>query len=112
LAQQALIWESSEPYLYPPATHDGQVICDGEGEEFSKGVASRFPAIAIAMRYWLRRQQHHVLDARGDLAEENDFGKARSGRQAVSSFVDWKFSLRTSLTYREKSRQAALLGLS
>jgi glycine/D-amino acid oxidase-like deaminating enzyme len=32
--EAALIWESSDPYLYMRATHDGRVICGGEDEEF------------------------------------------------------------------------------
>lgn len=33
--EQALIWESSEPYLYVRATADGRVICGGEDESFA-----------------------------------------------------------------------------
>jgi glycine/D-amino acid oxidase-like deaminating enzyme len=33
--QRALIWESSDPYLYLRTTRDGRVICGGEDEEFS-----------------------------------------------------------------------------
>jgi len=33
--QKALIWESSEPYLYLRSTRDGRVICGGEDAEIS-----------------------------------------------------------------------------
>jgi glycine/D-amino acid oxidase-like deaminating enzyme len=33
--QRALIWESSDPYLYMRTTPDGRVICGGEDQEFS-----------------------------------------------------------------------------
>ena len=36
--QRALIWESSEPYLYMRSTHDGRVICGGEDADFSDSV--------------------------------------------------------------------------
>lgn len=33
--QKALIWESSDPYLYMRSTPDGRIICGGEDEDFS-----------------------------------------------------------------------------
>ncbi len=84
--QQALIWESSEPYLYLRATHDGRVICGGEDEEFSEALRrdNRIDAKTARIEKKLK-QLMPALDTRAAFAWSGCFGANDTGTPTIGA---------------------------
>jgi glycine/D-amino acid oxidase-like deaminating enzyme len=82
--QRALIWESSEPYLYLRATADGRVICGGEDEDFSDAGTrdALIPAKTARLESKLHRLFPH-LDARAALSWTGSFGSSPDGMPTI-----------------------------
>lgn len=78
--EAALIWESSEPYLYLRSTKDGRIICGGEDEKFSDEAArdALIPAKTARLSAKLARLLPSV-DARPAFAWAGAFGTTRTG---------------------------------
>lgn len=78
--EEALIWESSDPYLYLRTTSDGRIICGGEDEEFSDEEArdALIPAKTARLSEKLARLFPSV-DARPEFAWTGAFGSTRTG---------------------------------
>ncbi len=78
--EEALIWESSDPYLYLRTTIDGRIVCGGEDEEFSdEGVRDALlPAKTARLSQKLARLFPSV-DPRPEFAWTGSFGTTSSG---------------------------------
>lgn len=84
--EQALIWESSDPYLYLRTTNDGRIICGGEDEEFSDEAArdALIPAKTARLSAKLARLFPWV-DARPAFAWTGAFGTTRTGLPLIGA---------------------------
>jgi glycine/D-amino acid oxidase-like deaminating enzyme len=82
--QKALIWESSEPYLYVRATHDGRVICGGEDEDFADPERrdALTPEKTRRIGEKLRRLFPHI-DARASFSWAGSFGSSPNGLPTI-----------------------------
>jgi glycine/D-amino acid oxidase-like deaminating enzyme len=78
--EEALIWESSDPYLYLRTTSDGRISCGGEDEEFSDEDArdALIPAKTARLSAKLGRLFPEV-DARPEFAWAGALGTTRTG---------------------------------
>lgn len=84
--QKALIWESSEPYLYLRTTADGRVICGGEDEDLASATARE----ALNARKTRRLQQKlHALfprlDNQAEVAWSGSFGSSDSSMPRIGA---------------------------
>lgn len=84
--EEALIWESSDPYLYLRTTGDGRIICGGEDEDFSDEDArdALIPAKTARLSAKLARLLPAV-DARPELAWTGSFGTTRTGLPLIGT---------------------------
>lgn len=82
--QRALIWESSDPYLYLRSTEDGRVICGGEDAEFSD-TAMRDELTGIKARRISAKLSRLMpaIDARPDYAWAGTFGANGTGMPTI-----------------------------
>lgn len=78
--EQALIWESSDPYLYLRTTDDGRILCGGEDEEFSDEESrdALIPAKTARLSAKLARL-FPAVDPRPEFAWTGAFGTTRTG---------------------------------
>lgn len=78
--EEALIWESSDPYLYLRTTGDGRILCGGEDEEFSDESArdALIPAKTARLSAQLARL-FPAVDPRPEFAWTGAFGTTRTG---------------------------------
>jgi len=78
--EEALIWESSDPYLYLRTTGDGRIICGGEDEEFADESArdALIPTKTARLSAKLARLFPSV-DPRPEFAWTGAFGTTRTG---------------------------------
>ncbi|MGE3306248.1 MAG: NAD(P)/FAD-dependent oxidoreductase [Rhizobiaceae bacterium] len=82
--EQAMIWESSDPYLYLRATADGRVICGGEDEDFADEerrdalIGAKSARIAAKLRKLLP-----ALDTTPQFAWAGSFGTTSTGLPAI-----------------------------
>jgi len=76
----ALIWESSDPYLYLRSTPDGRIICGGEDEDFSDEEA-RDALIASKSKNLARKLAKLVpdIDPTPEFCWTGSFGTTASG---------------------------------
>jgi len=84
--QKALIWESSEPYLYMRTTNGGRIICGGEDEDFSD-TAKRdalTPVKTKRIEKKLKRIFPHI-DARAVLSWAGSFGGSPNGMPTIGA---------------------------
>ncbi|MEO8314093.1 MAG: FAD-dependent oxidoreductase [Pseudomonadota bacterium] len=84
--QRALIWESSDPYLYLRTTADGRVICGGEDEDFAS--ADRRDALLSAKTKRLEKKLHVVfpkLNCRATAAWAGTFGSSENGLPTIGA---------------------------
>ncbi len=82
--QRALIWESSEPYLYLRSTDDGRVICGGEDAEFSDPVKRDQLTETKARRIAAKlRRLMPALDVRPQYAWTGTFGASSTGMPTI-----------------------------
>jgi glycine/D-amino acid oxidase-like deaminating enzyme len=82
--QRALIWESSEPYLYLRSTADGRVICGGEDAEFSD--PDKRDALTSVKAQRISRKLSRLIpkiDARPDYAWTGTFGANSTGMPTI-----------------------------
>jgi glycine/D-amino acid oxidase-like deaminating enzyme len=82
--QRALIWESSEPYLYLRSTADGRVICGGEDAEFSD--PDKRDALTSVKAQRISRKLSRLMpkiDARADYAWTGTFGANSTGMPTI-----------------------------
>jgi glycine/D-amino acid oxidase-like deaminating enzyme len=84
--QKALIWESSEPYLYLRATQDGRVICGGEDEEFADTEKrdALTPIKAARLERKLKGLFPHV-DSRAVVSWTGSFGGSPNGMPTIGA---------------------------
>jgi glycine/D-amino acid oxidase-like deaminating enzyme len=84
--QKALIWESSEPYLYLRATEDGRVICGGEDEEFSDTEKrdALTPLKTRRIEHKLERLFPHI-DSRAVVSWTGSFGGSPNGMPTIGA---------------------------
>lgn len=84
--EEAMIWESSDPYLYLRTTGDGRIICGGEDEDFSDEAArdALIPAKTARLSAKLARL-FPGADARAEFAWTGAFGTTRSGLPLIGS---------------------------
>lgn len=78
--EQALIWESSDPYLYLRTTGDGRIICGGEDEEFAD--EDRRDALIPAKTQRLAKKLARLfplVDPRPEFAWAGAFGTTHTG---------------------------------
>jgi glycine/D-amino acid oxidase-like deaminating enzyme len=89
--QRALIWESSEPYLYLRSTHDGRVICGGEDAEFSNE-AQRDRLTAQKARRIARKltQLLPAIDSRPEYAWTGTFGANSTGMPTIGEIPGYR----------------------
>jgi glycine/D-amino acid oxidase-like deaminating enzyme len=82
--QRALIWESSDPYLYLRTTRDGRVICGGEDEEFADSDKRDALLPHKAMR--IGKKLHSMfpaLDVRPAFKWAGSFGASPNGMPTI-----------------------------
>ena len=82
--QKALIWESSDPYLYMRATQDGRVICGGEDEEFSD--TEKRDALSPIKAARIERKLARLLpgiDAHAVMSWAGSFGSSTNGMPTI-----------------------------
>jgi glycine/D-amino acid oxidase-like deaminating enzyme len=84
--QQALIWESSEPYLYLRATQDGRVICGGEDEEFAD-TEKRDALTSLKTRRIERKLKRLFpqIDSRAVVSWTGSFGGSPNGMPTIGA---------------------------
>jgi glycine/D-amino acid oxidase-like deaminating enzyme len=84
--QKALIWESSDPYLYARSTRDGRIICGGEDEEFadSEKRDALIPAKAKRIASKLGRL-FPKIDSRAQYAWTGSFGSSANGMPTIGA---------------------------
>lgn len=83
-ADECLIWEASDPYLYLRAGPKGEVICGGEDEAF--GDEARRDALLEQKIATLQRKLARLmpwLDARADFAWCANFGASPTGTPSI-----------------------------
>ncbi len=89
--QRALIWESSEPYLYMRSTRDGRVICGGEDAEFSdpekRDRLTKMKAARISTK--LSRLMP-AIDARPVYSWSGTFGANSSGMPTIGQIPGYR----------------------
>lgn len=76
----AMIWESSDPYLYMRPTQDGRIVCGGEDEEFQD--EDRRDALIGAKTAAISAKLGKLfpdLDTRPDFAWAGSFGTTETG---------------------------------
>ena len=79
-AEDALIWEASDPYLYLRRTRDGRIICGGEDEPFSDEAAR--DALIGEKSALIARKLERLLpavDPTPDYAWTGSFGTTSTG---------------------------------
>jgi glycine/D-amino acid oxidase-like deaminating enzyme len=84
--QKALIWESSEPYLYLRATEDGRVICGGEDEEFSD--TEKRDALTPLKTRRIERKLERLfphIDSRAVVSWTGSFGGSPNGMPTIGA---------------------------
>lgn len=82
--QRALIWESSEPYLYLRSTEDGRVICGGEDEDFADPVKRDALTDIKARRIAAKLSRlMPAIDARPENAWTGTFGANSTGMPTI-----------------------------
>ena len=84
--ENALIWESSDPYLYARATADGRIIIGGEDEDFVD--AERRDALIGEKSATLERKAAGLLerdDIKFDCAWASTFGGSPDGLPAIGA---------------------------
>jgi glycine/D-amino acid oxidase-like deaminating enzyme len=84
--QRALIWESSDPYLYARSTEDGRVICGGEDEDFAD--TERRDALTARKAKRLEAKLKRMfpnIDARAHFAWTGSFGASANGTPTIGA---------------------------
>jgi glycine/D-amino acid oxidase-like deaminating enzyme len=84
--QKALIWESSEPYLYVRTTPDGRVICGGEDEEFAD--TDKRDALTAVKSLRIQRKLQRLfplIDARAVVSWSGSFGANPRGMPTIGA---------------------------
>jgi len=79
-AEETLVWEASDPYLYLRQTHDGRIICGGEDEDFTD--EDRRNALTAQKAQAISRKLARLLpgvDAVPELAWAGSFGTTPDG---------------------------------
>lgn len=89
--QRALIWESSDPYLYLRSTHDGRVICGGEDADFSDAVKRDGLTDTKARRIAGKLSRlMPAIDARPDYAWTGTFGANSTGMPTIGEIPGYR----------------------
>lgn len=85
-AEQAFIWEASDPYLYMRATPDGRVICGGEDEPF-EDEAKRDALIGEKTKRIARKLAKLMpqLDVTPEFAWAGSFGTTPTGLPVIGA---------------------------
>jgi glycine/D-amino acid oxidase-like deaminating enzyme len=82
--QRALIWESSEPYLYLRSTKNGRVICGGEDADFADPVKRDRLTNSKATRISVKLGRlMPEIDSRPDYAWTGTFGANNTGMPTI-----------------------------
>jgi glycine/D-amino acid oxidase-like deaminating enzyme len=89
--QRALIWESSEPYLYLRTTTDGRVICGGEDAEFSDPSKRESLTAGKARRISAKLGRlMPAIDSRPDYAWSGTFGANSKGTPTIGAIPGYR----------------------
>lgn len=89
--QRALIWESSDPYLYVRSTADGRVICGGEDAEFSDPVKRDALTATKARRISSKLARlMPAIDAGADYAWSGTFGANSTGMPTIGEVPGYR----------------------
>jgi glycine/D-amino acid oxidase-like deaminating enzyme len=84
--EEALIWESSNPYLYLRTTGDGRIICGGEDEDFADEEARDALITAKTARLSAKLARlFPTVDPRPAFAWTGAFGTTRTGLPLIGA---------------------------